>query len=131
MNEAIGVAVYLVLALAVAVGIRAAFLSAKPRSTAGSGRKPDSVAARVQASPAPVAKAVEKARRSNPSLQRRHAPTRAIPQDHALPWIIPTALVPAATYNDNKKAAMTVEELAERLAAIESRLSRISGVAAR
>ena len=119
MNEAIDVAVYLVLALA----SRLAF--GPPFCQPSLVRQPGLDASRTawlhasQASPAPVAKAVEKARRSIPSVQRRHAPTRVIPQDHALPPIIPTALVPAATYNDNKKAAMTIEGLAERLAAIK------------
>ena len=124
MNEAIGAAVYLVLALTIAVGIWAVFLTGRPVRKAGA-------TARTQSRPAPIAKVSEKGRRPNPHAAHRHVVPRAAPQEHALPWVIPTALTPAVTYGDSKKATMSVEELSERLVAIESQLKRIGGQAVR
>jgi predicted membrane-bound mannosyltransferase len=124
MNEAIGAAVYLVLALTIAVGIWAVFRTGRPVRKAGA-------TARTQAHPAPIAKVSENAWRPHPRAEHRHAVPPAVPQEHALPWVIPTALTPEATYGDSKKATMSIEELCERLVAIESQLKRIGGKAVR
>jgi hypothetical protein len=124
MNEAIGAAVYLVLALTIAVGVRALFLTGRPVRKTGA-------TARIQPPFAPIAKVSQKARRPNPRAEHRHATPRAVPQEHALPWVIPTALTPAVTFCDSKNATMSVEEICERLVAIESQLERIGGQAVR
>jgi hypothetical protein len=105
VNEAIGAAVYLLLALAVAVGFSAAF----PK--AGRRQKVNSVAPGTQSPPAPVT-----------GEAQRHNATAA--HEHALPWVIPPDLAP-----ENKTSAITVEEIAQRLEAIELRLARSTGLA--
>ena len=102
MNEAIGAAVYVLLALAVAVGFGAVL----PK--AGSKKK---VTARTQSPPAPLTEEAQ-----------RHNATAA--HEHALPWAIPPDLAP-----ENKTSAITVEEIAKRLEVIELRLARTSGLA--
>jgi hypothetical protein len=104
MNEMIGVAVYLVLALVVAVGIRAA--------KAGSGNKPNPVAAPARSRVVARAKTVEQVQSRKPNAK----------PEHALPWVIPTATAPAAPYIEKKKAPTTVEAISRRLDAIEARL---------
>jgi hypothetical protein len=105
MNEAIGAAVYVLLALAVAVGFGAVF----PK--AGRKKKVDGVPARTQSPPAPLTEEAQ-----------RHNATAA--HEHALPWAIPPDLAP-----ENKTSAITVEEIAKRLEVIELRLARTSGLA--
>ena len=113
MNETIGAAVYFVLALAIALGVRAAFSKAGPK------KKMNRVTAHTRSPLAALAEIAEEAQRQNPSAEH----------EHALPWVIPTALAPVGTYIENKKAATTVEEISERLEVIESRLDRITGLA--
>ena len=74
MNEMIGVAVYLVLALVIAVGVRAA--------KAGSGKKLNSVTAPARPSVAARARIAKEAQSRKPDAQH----------EHALPWVIPTAI---------------------------------------
>jgi len=94
MNEIIGVAVYLVLALVVAVGFWAAY------SKADSGKKRNSAPAPIR-SQAARAKIVTQA-------QPRKANTKP---EHALPWVIPTATAPAAPSIERKKVPTTVEAI--------------------
>jgi hypothetical protein len=110
MNEAIGAAVYLVLALAVVAGIRAAFSQAAPR------KKLDSVTAHARSPRAAIGDNTKKAQRPSPPAQH----------GHALPWVIPTALAPAANHTENKKAAAPVKTISQRLEIIELRLDRIA-----
>lgn len=111
MSEAIGAAVYLVLALAVLVGIRAAF------SKAGPGKKLERVAAHARL---PRAALIENTKRE----QRQSHPAH---HEHALPWVIPTDLAPAKNYIESKKAATTVKTISERLEIVELQLDRIAG----
>jgi hypothetical protein len=97
MNETIGVAVYLVLALAIAVGIRAAFSKEAPI------KKADSVTVRTRSRLAALAAIAGEAQR-----QGEH--------EHALPWIIPTHTAPVE-YTENK---------VERPPSIQPRLDGIS-----
>ena len=108
MNEIIGVTVYLVLALVVAVGIRAA--------KAGSGKKPNSVIAPTRPHVAAHAKIAKETQSRKPSAT----------YEHALPWVIPTATAPAAPYIETKKAPTTVEAISRRLDVVEARLGRIA-----
>jgi hypothetical protein len=110
MNEAIGAAVYLVLALAVVAGIRAAFWNAEPE------KKLKKVTAPVRLPRAAPAGNARKVQRPSPHVQ----------QGHALPWVIPTALAPAESHFNNKKPA-TVKTISERLEIVELRLDRIAG----
>jgi hypothetical protein len=109
MNEIICAAVYLILALAVAVGIRAVYLT-------GPRKKPDSVTADTRSPRAAAIENTKRAQRQHPSAQ----------YEHALPWVIPTALAPAGTGVETKKAATPVKTISERLKIIELRLDRIS-----
>ena len=108
MNEVIGPAIYLILALAIAAGIRAV-LAARP------GRKPDSVTAPTRSRPVAAAGHTRRA-------QQQHPDAGFV---HALPWVIPTALAPAGTCVETNKAATPVKTISERLAIIESRVDRI------
>lgn len=109
MNEVIGVAVYLLLALVVAVGIRAV-------SRAGAGKKPNSVTPPAGLHVVARAKIVKEAQPRKPNVK----------SDHALPWVIPTATVPAAPTIEKKKAPTSVEAIARRLDVVEARLGRIA-----
>jgi hypothetical protein len=115
VNELIGAAVYLVLALAVAVGARAVFTTARPKKML------NSVTARTQSPLAVLAEIVEEAEAQRQNSSSEH--------EHALPWVIPTDSAPVAAYMENKKAPTTIEEIAERLVVVESRLDRITGIA--
>ena len=107
MDEMIGAAVYLILALAVAAGIRAVL-------AARAGQKLD-VTPLTRSSPVAATAHIKRAQRQHPGAEH----------GHALPWVIPTALAPAATGVENKKAAVHVRTIAERLEIIESRVDRI------
>jgi hypothetical protein len=108
MDEMIGAAVYLILALAVAAGIRAVL-------AARAGQKLDLVTPLTRSSPVAATAHIKRAQRQHPGAEH----------GHALPWVIPTALAPAATGVENKKAAVHVRTIAERLEIIESRVDRI------
>ena len=108
MNEAIGAAVYLVLALAVVVGIRAAFANSERR------KKLEIVTAPARSPRAATA--------DNTKAQRQ--PPRA-QHGHALPWVIPTALAPAGTGVETKEAATPNKAISERQEIIELRVDRI------
>src|SRR5215204_5769458 len=108
MDEMIGAAVYLILALAVAAGIRAVL-------AARAGQKLDRVTAPARPSPVAAAAHIKRVQRQHPGAEH----------GHALPWVIPTALAPAATGVESKKAAVHVRTIAERLEIIESRVDRI------
>ena len=108
MNEIIGAAVYLILALAVGAGIRAV-LAARPR------KKPDRLTAPTRSPSVAATGNIKRAQRQDSGANHQHA----------LPWVIPTALAPAATGVENKKAAVHVRTIAERLEIIESRVDRI------
>jgi hypothetical protein len=111
MNEAIGAAVYLVLALAVVIGIRAVFSKTGPR------KKLDRVAAHTPSLRVAPTENTKKAQSQHPRAQH----------GHALPWVIPTALAPTETRVENKKAAKTAKTVSERLEIIELRLDRLAG----
>lgn len=108
MNEVIGPAIYLILALAIAAGIRAV-LAARP------GRKPDSVTAPARSRPVAAAGHTRRAQQQHPDAGF----------EHALPWVIPTALAPAGTCVETKKAATPNNTISERLEIIELRVDRI------
>ena len=110
MNEAIGAAVYLVLALAVVVGIKAAFAKVGPE------KKAERVTAHVRPSRAKPTGNATRAKPQSPPAQH----------GHALPWVIPTALAPAKNYIEDQKAAAPVKTISERLQIIELRLDRIA-----
>ena len=88
MDEMIGVAVYLILALAVAAGIRAV-LAARAE------QKPNRLTPPTRSSPVAATGNIKRAQRQD--LGANH--------EHALPWVIPTALAPAGTCVETKKAA--------------------------
>jgi hypothetical protein len=108
MNEIIGPAVYLILALAVAAGIRAVLL-AQPR------KKPDRVTAPTRSPPVAATGNTKRVQRQHPGAD----------YEHALPWVIPTALAPAGTRVETKKIATPVKTISERLEIIELRVDRI------
>ena len=108
MNEIIGAAVYLILALAVAAGIRAV-LAARPR------KKPDRLTAPTRSPSVAATSNIKRAQRQDSGANHQHA----------LPWVIPTALAPAGTCVETKKAAAPVKTIAERLEIIESGVDRI------
>jgi hypothetical protein len=108
MNEIIGAAVYLILALAVGAGIRAV-LAARPR------KKPDRLTAPTRSPSVAATGNIKRAQRQDSGANHQHA----------LPWVIPTALAPAGTCVETKKAAAPVKTIAERLEIIESRVDRI------
>jgi hypothetical protein len=109
MNEIIGVAVYLLLAMIVAVGIRAV-------SKAGAGKKPNSVTPSAGLRVVARAKIAKEAQPRKPNVKH----------EHALPWVIPTAMAPAAPTIEKKKAPTTVEAISRRLDVVEARLGRIA-----
>jgi hypothetical protein len=112
MNEIIGVAVYLVLALVVAVGTRAVL-------KARSGKRPNSVAAPSRPHVAARTKIAKEVQSRSPGAKH----------GHALPWVIPTATAPAAPYIEQKKAPASVEAISRRLDVVEARLGRIARIA--
>src|SRR6478672_10542490 len=108
VNEIMGAAVYLVLGLSVAVGLIAVFK--RPSSK----RKPNSAPIIITTS-APLTCPEMAAKSQRDSLTKKHA----------LPWAIPPAFTPEETNGKSQKAAITLEEIARRLDAIEALLNRI------
>lgn len=105
MSEVIGVGVYLLLGLVIAVGIIAIFRNGAAVKTPASRSLAPLVA---------LAAIAEDAQRHN----RR--------DQHALPWAIPPALVPMEGQTESDIATPTLQELSQRLDVMESRLHRIT-----
>ena len=87
MNEIVGVAVYLILALPSRL--------AQSRLGGAAWKKSNRVTAPTRSSPVAATGNIKRAQRQD--LGANH--------EHALPWVIPTALAPAGTCVETKKAA--------------------------
>jgi hypothetical protein len=109
MNEIIGVAVYVLLALVIAVGIRAV-------SKSRAGKQPNGSLPLTRPHVVARARIVKGAQSLNPNAKH----------EHALPWVIPTATAPAAPHTEKKKAPTSVEAISRRLDVVEARLGRIA-----
>ena len=105
MDAIIGVGIYLMLGLAIAVAIIAVFRYAPADVKSGD---------TISYSRAPLAALVDIAEEAQ--RDRR--------DQHVLPWEIPTAAL--APDHDSHKAAPTLEQISQRLDVLESRLRRIT-----
>ena len=112
MEGVIGGGVYLVLALAVAVGIYAVF------ETSGRKHKLNTASSHPHSPLFALALVAEETQRQS---------SKAAEQPNSLPWVIPTAMPPTTgAFTESKNAAPTIEELVARLNLIEARLDRIT-----
>ncbi len=103
----IGIGVYLLLGLAIVVGVIAVFQNSLSRQR----REPSGSLAPLEA----LANIAEEAHRHNP------------PEQTALPWIPPPAPVAVQADSPQKTPTPSLAEISERLKVLEFRVDQISG----
>lgn len=110
MTALMGAAMYLVLGLAVVVGVFAAFQSPSLKQAPDNAATPTHLSLSALGSLSALAEIAEQ------SLGQ---------QGHALPWVIPPSLAPPNAEIEAKKLS-TVEEISERLGLLETQIDRIA-----